>query len=130
MKRLVTLILFGTLSVALSGCGLNVLPASPSPTTVAPEPVSPAKASLAATPSSSATPIPKPTARSVVVWTDYSSGLQSEIDAYTSTKDCRGIQSFFGMTVATEASMLASKGHGNSAVTAYINEALTIAGCN
>lgn len=86
----------------------------------------------------SPTPIPSssggtgsttPATRTVVIWADYSPGLQAEIDQMTQSGDCIGIQSFYGMATATEETMKATTGHGNEAFTAYLNEALVLAKC-
>lgn len=68
-------------------------------------------------------------ARSDVPWSDYDPGVQELIDFMTTAKDCNGIQSFFGMTTATEESVKARTGHGNEKLVAYLNESLKIAQC-
>ena len=99
------------------------------------ETISEAKASIAA--ESSATPIPADssspspsTARTEVIWADYDPGTQGEIDRMTAAGDCVGINSYFGMATATEESVKARTGHGNGALTKYLNESLALAQCN
>jgi hypothetical protein len=128
MRRLFVVVLIGISSFVLAACAPETTGKSSSSTSSTSEPLSPAKASIGATASPS-TPLPTPTSRTLVAWTDYSPSLQSEIDAATLAKDCRGIQTFFGMTTATEESMKSTKGHGNSAITAYLDEAMAIANC-
>ena len=94
-----------------------------------------AKASIAAessaTPSSQVTNSPTPsTARTEVIWADYDPGTKSEIDRMTNAGDCLGINSYFGMATATEESVKARTGHGNEALTKYLNESLALAKCN
>ena len=124
----------------LTGCSSApfVSPASgvPSSTNIPSAPaVSSAKEKLAtqsATPSASGSSATTPGSveRSAVVWADYDTGLQNTIDQATGAGDCRGISTFFGMTTATEDSVLARTGHGNEAVVTYLNEALVIANCS
>lgn len=100
-----------------------------SATSTATEPVSEAKASIgseARNPSPSSSLIEK---RAAVAWADYDAGTQTEIDLLTSSKDCLGIKSFLGMATATESSVRAKTSHGNELLVAYLNEALSIAGC-
>ena len=99
------------------------------------ETISEAKASIAAEssakPSSSGSSSPTPsTARTEVIWADYDPGTQGEIDRMTNAGDCVGITSFFGMATATEESVKARTGHGNEALTKYLNESLALAQCN
>ena len=99
------------------------------------ETISEAKASIAAEssakPSSTETTSPSPsTARTEVMWADYDPGTQGEIDRMTNAGDCVGINSYFGMATATEESVKARTGHGNEALTKYLNESLAIAKCN
>lgn len=110
---------------------------SKSPTPSASETISEAKAAIegdssSATPSAeNATPSPAPTSsRTKVIWEDYDSGLRLEIDRMTSAGDCLGINSYFGMATATEESVIARTGHGNEALTSYLNESLALANCN
>jgi predicted small lipoprotein YifL len=119
-------------TLALAGCGVfpsQKQAADPNPT----ETISEAKASIAAessaqpTPSQSASPS---TARTEVIWSDYDPGTQGEIDRMTNAGDCLGINSYFGMTTATEESVKARTGHGNEAITKYLNEALALAKCS
>ena len=82
-------------------------------------------------PTSSSSPSPNaPSQRTEVVWSDYDPGVQTDIDLMTSNGDCLGIQSFFGMATATEEAVKSKTGHGNEALTAYLNEALALAKCN
>lgn len=117
-------------ALVLGGCGLvpgqSTSPTSPAAT----ETVSDAKASIAAetkTPSPSSTPIG---ARTVVQWSDYDPGTQAQIDLFTNSKDCRGLQTYVGMATATEVSVKAKSGHGAEALMKYITESLTLAGCS
>lgn len=122
------------LAIGLSGCGM--FPGTqnsdiPNPA----ETISEAKASIAAessaTPSSANTSSPSPsTARTEVIWADYDPGTQGEIDRMTNAGDCVGINSYFGMATATEESVKARTGHGNEALTKYLNESLALAQCN
>ena len=122
------------LSIGLSGCG--VFPSTQQSEASNPtETLSEAKASIAAensaTPSSTDTTSPSPsTARTEVIWADYDPGTQGEIDRMTNAGDCVGINSYFGMATATEESVKARTGHGNEALTKYLNESLAIAKCN
>jgi hypothetical protein len=68
--------------------------------------------------------------RTDVVWADYDPGTQGEIDRMTNAGDCVGINSYFGMATATEEAVKARTGHGNEALTKYLNESLAIAQCN
>jgi hypothetical protein len=121
------------LTISLSGCG--AFPGSQDAESSNPvEIISDAKASIAAenseAPSSSvSTPSPL-TARTEVPWADYDPGTQSEIDRMTNGGDCLGINSYFGMATATEESVKARTGHGNEALTKYLNESLVLAQCN
>jgi hypothetical protein len=117
------------LGLALSACSISGIGASPSPS----ETISAAKASIAAqsaSQSSSALPSTSVGTRTEVIWADYSLGLKSDIENATVSKDCRGIQTFFGLTTATEDSMKAAKGHGNANLVSYLNESLKLAGCS
>ena len=122
------------MAITLSGCG--TVPGTESATTPSPlETISEAKASIAAEssskPDSSDNPSPSPsTARTEVIWADYDPGTQSEIDRMTNAGDCLGINSYFGMATATEESVKARTGHGNEALTKYLNESLALAKCN
>ena len=134
MKKVMVSFGIVALLIVLSGCG--VMPStqhSETPTPV--ETISDAKASIAsmssAKPSATGTSSPTPsTARTEVIWADYDPGTQSEIDRMTNAGDCVGITSFFGMATATEDSVKARTGHGNEALTKYLNESLVIANCN
>ena len=118
--------------VALSGCG--AMPGSTTQTasdpakTVQAEQAEIIKPTLIPSPTGSGV-VPNPTVRTQVQWADYDSGLQDEIDNLTTSNDCQGIQSFFGMVTATEESIKAKTGHGNEALTSYLNEALILAQC-
>ena len=122
------------LVIVLSGCGL--IPGSQESTVSNPsETISEAKASISAEssskPSTSATASPTPSSsRTEVIWADYDPGTQGEIDRMTNVGDCVGINSYFGMATATEESVKARTGHGNEALTKYLNESLAIAKCN
>jgi hypothetical protein len=123
-----------TLVVGLSGCG--IFPGSSESDASSPkETISEAKASISAesstrpTTSASSSPIPS-TLRTDVVWADYDPGTQGEIDRMTNAGDCVGINSYFGMATATEEAVKARTGHGNEALTKYLNESLVIAQCN
>ena len=122
------------LAITLSGCG--IFPGTENASTPNPvETISEAKASIAAEgsakPSSTVTASPTPsTARTEVIWADYDPGTQGEIDRMTNAGDCLGINSYFGMATATEESVKARTGHGNEALTKYLNESLAIAKCN
>ena len=122
------------LVVGLSGCG--VFPSTQQSESSSPvETISEAKASIAAEssakPTSAQTSSPTPTAaRTEVIWADYDPGTQGEIDRMTNAGDCVGINSYFGMATATEESVKARTGHGNEALTKYLNESLAIAKCN
>ena len=134
MKKVTIAAGFFALAIALSGCG--VFPGTEFASTSNPaETISEAKASIAvessAKPSSSGTSSPTPsTARTEVIWADYDPGTQGEIDRLTNSGDCLGINSFFGMTTATEESVKARTGHSNEALTKYLNESLALAKCN
>lgn len=99
------------------------------------ETISAAKASIASesspkpTNTESASPT-SPAERTEVIWADYDPGTQGEIDRMTNAGDCLGINSYFGMATATEESVKARTGHGNEALTKYLNESLAIAKCN
>lgn len=119
--------------LVLSGCAVEE--SIPETTTSVPatsttdESISDAKKEIEAQSSQS----PQPTSvssRTEVIWADYDPGLQNVIDQQTAAKDCVGIESFFGMTTATEESVKVRTGHGNEALEAYLNESLAIAGCN
>ena len=122
------------LAIGLSGCG--VFPSTQQSESSSPvETISEAKASIAAEssakPTSAQTSSPTPTAaRTEVMWADYDTGTQGEIDRMTNAGDCVGINSYFGMATATEESVIARTGHGNEALTKYLNESLAIAKCN
>ncbi|MDH6423785.1 hypothetical protein [Aurantimicrobium minutum] len=134
MKKVTIAAGFIALAIALSGCG--VFPGTETASTPNPaETISEAKASIAdessAKPSSSGTSSPTPsTARTEVIWADYDPGTQGEIDRMTNAGDCLGINSYFGMATATEESVKARTGHGNEALTKYLNESLALAQCN
>jgi hypothetical protein len=120
------------ISLVLTGCG--AFPGAE--TESAPDPVetiSEAKASIAAESSVEPTSLTTPTptsARTEVIWADYDPGTQGEIDRMTNAGDCLGINSFFGMATATEEAVKARTGHGNEALTKYLNESLALAQCN
>ena len=122
------------LAIGLSGCG--VFPATQQSETASPtETISEAKASIAAEssakPTAAQTSSPTPTAaRTEVIWADYDPGTQGEIDRMTNAGDCVGINSYFGMATATEESIKARTGHGNEALSKYLNESLALAQCN
>ena len=122
------------LAIGLSGCG--VFPSTQQSESSSPvETISEAKASIAAEssvkPTSAQTSSPTPTAaRTEVIWADYDPGTQGEIDRMTNAGDCVGINSYFGMATATEESVKTRTGHGNEALTKYLNESLAIAKCN
>ena len=134
MKKVFVLAGIFALAIGLSGCG--VFPSTQQSEASNPtETLSEAKASIAAEssakPSSSDTTSPSPsTARTEVIWADYDPGTQGEIDRMTNAGDCVGINSYFGMATATEESVKARTGHGNEALTKYLNESLAIAKCN
>ena len=121
-------------AIGLSGCG--VFPSTQQSETASPvETISEAKASIAAVSSAKPTleqsSLPPPTtARTEVAWADYDPGTQGEIDRMTNAGDCVGINSYFGMATATEESVKARTGHGNEALTKYLNESLSIAHCH
>ena len=125
------------IGIALSVSVLSSCAASPAvkPTSdaVKTEETSSAKASIASEstlkPSASSIPTPS-SSRTEVVWADYDPGTQSEIDRMTTAGDCLGINSYFGMATATEDSVKARTGHGNEALTKYLNESLALAQCN
>lgn len=130
-KTLVASVLFAS-AFSLTGCGAfpgTEIAATPNPA----ETISEAKASIAAetneVPTASSSPTPS-SARTEVIWEDYDPGTQGEIDRMTNAGDCLGINSYFGMTTATEESVKARTGHGNEAITKYLNEALALAKCN
>ena len=122
------------LAIGLSGCG--IFPGTQNSDNPNPaETISEAKASIAAessaSPSAANTSSPSPsTARTEVIWADYEPGTQGEIDRMTNAGDCVGINSYFGMATATEESVKARTGHGNEALTKYLNESLALAQCN
>ena len=134
MKKVFVFAGIFSLAIGLSGCG--VFPSTQqSEASIPTETLSEAKASIAAEssakPSSSDTTSPSPsTARTEVIWADYDPGTQGEIDRMTNAGDCVGINSYFGMATATEESVKARSGHGNEALTNYLNESLAIAKCN
>jgi hypothetical protein len=118
--------------VALSGCG--IMPGSTTQTASDPVKTVPAERAEITKPTLAPSPtgtdgVSIPTVRTQVPWADYDSGLQAEIDNLTTSKDCLGIQSYFGMATATEESIKAKTGHGNEALTSYLNEALILAQC-
>ena len=120
------------ISLVLTGCG--TFPGSETASTPNPaETISEAKASIAAEsaskPTASSTPTPS-SVRTEVIWADYDPGTQGEIDRMTNAGDCLGINSYFGMATATEESVKARTGHGNEALTKYLNESLALAQCN
>ena len=120
------------ISLVLTGCG--AFPGTETASTPNPaETISEAKASIAAEssakPTVSSTPTPS-SARTEVIWADYDPGTQGEIDRMTNAGDCLGINSYFGMATATEESVKARTGHGNEALTKYLNESLALAQCN
>lgn len=131
--RKTVLISVGICALVLSGCAAeesipDVTPtASANPTPE--ETISDAKKEIEGQTSQSHKPTPV-TSRTEVIWADYDPGLQAEIDQLTTAKDCVGIESFFGMTTATEESVKARTGHGNEALEAYLNESLSLAGCS
>ena len=102
------------------------------PTPMVTESVSEAKKSISkdVKPSETLTPNPSSTYRTEVMWSDYEPGTQAQIDLFTKSKDCRGLQTYFGMATATEASVKAKSGHGAEALMKYITESLTLAGCS
>ena len=126
------IILVACISIGLAGCGSfpgHKIEQAPTET------ISEAKASIAAEssvkPSEAKTSSPTPpAARTEVIWADYDPGTQGEIDRMTNAGDCVGINSYFGMATATEESVKARTGHGNEALTKYLNESLAIAKCN
>ena len=126
------IILVTCISIGLAGCGSfpgHTVEQAPTET------ISEAKASIAAEssakPSEAKTSSPAPpTARTEVIWADYDPGTQGEIVRMTNAGDCVGINSYFGMATATEESVKARTGHGNEALTKYLNESLAIAKCN
>jgi hypothetical protein len=131
--RKTVVIAVGICALVLSGCAAEESLPDVTPTVIATptpeETISDAKKEIEA--QSSQSPKPTPVAsRSEVIWADYDTGLQVEIDQLTAAKDCVGIESFFGMTTATEESVRARTGHGNEALEAYLNESLAIAGCS
>jgi hypothetical protein len=73
---------------------------------------------------------PNSVSRTLVIWKDYDSGLQTSIDEATDSTDCNGITTYFGMAAATEDSVKARTGHSNEALVAYLNEALALAACH
>ena len=132
MKKVIFSTGLVAVTLALAGCGVfpsQKQAADPNPV----ETISEAKASIAAessaqpTPSQTASPS---TARAEVIWADYDPGTQGEIDRMTNAGDCLGINSYFGMTTATEESVKARTGHGNEALIKYLTQALQIAGCD
>lgn len=132
MKKAIISLGVLALSLSLTGCG--VFPGSMG--TESPDPVekvSEAKASIAAESSTDplASQLPsESTLRTEVIWADYDPGTQGEIDRMTNAGDCLGINSYFGMATATEESVKARTGHGNEALTKYLNESLALAQCN
>jgi hypothetical protein len=123
----------GICALVLSGCAaeesVSGMTPSVSATQVPQETISDAKKEIEGQSSQSLKPTPV-TTRTEVIWADYDPGLQSEIDQLITSKDCVGIESFFGMTTATEESVKARTGHGNEALEAYLNESLSLAGCS
>lgn len=124
-------------NILVASCVVMSLAAcSSNPNTVqVDETISAAKASIASessaqpTNTESASPTP-PAERTEVIWADYDPGTQGEIDRMTNAGDCVGINSYFGMATATEESVKARTGHGNEALTKYLNESLALAQCN
>lgn len=131
MRKVIGVFLVLTIPIILSACSApegdsqksSSASAVPSSSVETPSPTPPAEPS-----SAKASPTPS-VARTQVIWADYTPGLQAELDAMTTSQDCIGIQSFYGMTAATEESMKASTGHGNEALNAYIDESLKLAQC-
>lgn len=119
------------IGLVLTGCG--AFPGTEDASTPnSAETISEAKASIAGESSSkpTASSAPTPTsARTEVIWADYDPGTQGEIDRMTIAGDCLGINSYFGMATATEESVKARTGHGNEALTKYLNEANELANC-
>lgn len=130
--KLQIILITASISIGLAGCGSFPGPdIEQNPI----ETISEAKASIAAEssakPSQSQTSSPTPsTIRTEVIWADYDPGTQGEIDRMTNAGDCLGINSYFGMATATEESVKARTGHGNEALTKYLNESLALAQCN
>lgn len=134
MKKVIISACVIALAIGLSGCG--VFPGAQQSQNASPvETISEAKASISKessakpTPAQASSPTPT-TARTEVLWADYDTGTQGEIDRMTNAGDCVGINSYFGMATATEESVKARTGHGNEALTKYLNESLALANCN
>ena len=121
------------LTLSLSSCG--IFPSENKATEPsASETISEAKASISAeaseAPQPSTVQSPSATAsRTEVVWADYPAGTKDQIDLMSTNSDCLGLQSFFGMIAATEEEVKSRTGHGNEAITKYLNEAIAIAKC-
>jgi hypothetical protein len=126
--------------LVLSGCSaLSTTPGNPassvaSPTaamTLTPDPgesaaVDPNENS-GATPSDGQGDAP---VRSQVLWGDYPSGTQADIDALTAAGDCKSLDSQYGSAVASEAKVMASSGHDAEAILTYIDEARVLGACD
>lgn len=137
MDSLQKILVLGALTLSLSGCAgtLAVDSNSEAPSSQPTETLSEAKQRIAAEDAATSGPSNSPTAaspvtRTEVPWADYDPGIQEQIDLMTTANDCNGIQSFFGMTTATEEAIKARTGHGNEKLVSYLNESLTIAQCN
>lgn len=133
MKKIFLFIACSGLAIGLSSCAASV--SELSATSEPEETISEAKNSIATENADTPVPIdtasPTPSAkRTEVNWGDYTPGTQGEIDQMAAAGDCLGLQSMFGMATATEESVKARTGHGNEALTKYLNESLVIAGCN
>jgi hypothetical protein len=116
--------------VVLSAC-TSLPSAIETPAAIEIDATSEAKASIAEESSAGPTSSPIPSIiRTEVMWADYDPGTQAEIDQMTNAGDCVGINSYFGMATATEESVKARTGHGNEALTKYLNESLALAQCN
>jgi PBP1b-binding outer membrane lipoprotein LpoB len=150
MKRFL-IVVFASLFV-LTGCATDAnssetsTPTPSSPFTSSP---SPSTSTPTAKPTKSAQPLDNPSsdpaagsgaensdgagnplARTTVLWGDYVSGTQQDIDALTAAGDCKSLDSQYGGAKANEESVRASSGHGADAILAYIKEALALAACS
>jgi hypothetical protein len=69
-------------------------------------------------------------ARTEVLWGDYPSGTQADIDALTAAGDCKSLDSQYGSAVTNEGTVRTSSGHDAEAILTYIDEARVLAACS
>jgi hypothetical protein len=145
MKRFLIVVVASVF--VLTGCATDANSSETSTST--PSSTSPSTSTPTAKPTKSAQPLDNPSsdpaagsgaensdgagnplARTTVLWGDYVSGTQQDIDALTAAGDCKSLDSQYGGAKANEESVRASSGHGAEAILAYIKEALALAACS